>query len=66
MELVLRPPRIERYTDRAGSVDFTPLRATAPREQPCYLPFHSAAVDVHGALKVCCHIYDSTDPAMQT
>lgn len=65
MELVVRLPRIDHYVDRMGTVRFEPLRNEAPRREPCWLPFHSAAVDVHGALKICCHVYDSTDPAMK-
>ncbi|MDP3232570.1 MAG: SPASM domain-containing protein [Myxococcales bacterium] len=64
MELIVRLPRIEHYTDRVGAVQFEPIRNEAPRSTPCWLPFHSAAIDVHGALKLCCHIYDSTTPAM--
>lgn len=60
MELVVRLPRIDHYTDRAGNVRFEPLRTREARSAPCWLPFHSAAIDVHGALKLCCHIYDST------
>lgn len=66
MDLVIRLPRIEHYTDRAGSVHFEPLQRSTPRTHPCWLPFHSAAIDVHGALKLCCHIYDTTEPAMRT
>jgi MoaA/NifB/PqqE/SkfB family radical SAM enzyme len=65
MTLVVRLPRIEHYTDRAGSVHFEPLASTKPRSGPCWLPFHSAAIDVHGALKLCCHIYDTTAPGME-
>jgi MoaA/NifB/PqqE/SkfB family radical SAM enzyme len=66
MELVVRLPRIDHYTDRAGAVHFEPLATTRPRTTPCWLPHHSAAIDVHGALKLCCHIYDTTTAEMQT
>ena len=66
MELVVRLPRIDHYTDRAGTVHFEPLASTEARTTPCWLPFHSAAVDVHGALKLCCHVYDTTAPTMKT
>jgi pyruvate-formate lyase-activating enzyme len=65
MTLVVRLPRIEHYTDRAGSVHFEPIASTTPRSAPCWLPFHSAAIDVHGALKLCCHVYDTTAPGME-
>lgn len=65
MELVIRLPRIAHYTDRAGAVQFAPLRSTEERTKPCWLPFHSAAIDVHGALKLCCHVYDTTQPGQQ-
>ncbi len=61
--LVARAPRISRYTDRAGSVGLAWLAAKRKRRRPCLLPCHSAAVDCHGNLKLCCHVYDSRDPA---
>lgn len=63
MELVVRLPRIDHYVDRMGSVRFEPLARPGARTTPCWLPFHSAAIDVHGALKLCCHVYDSTTPS---
>lgn len=60
MTLLVREPRVDRFTNRAGSV----LSASAPvRTAPCYVPYQAAAIDVHGNLKLCCHIYDSLDPA---
>ncbi len=60
LDLVVRVPKIAHYTARAGSVGLAELQPTGPRTRPCLLPFHSAAIDFHGALKLCCHIYDST------
>ncbi len=62
LQLVVRVPDVQRYHDRAGAVGFEPLATQDHRDRPCFLPFTSAAVDVHGALKVCCHIYDTTKP----
>ncbi len=59
MRILLRLPRIDSYTNRAGSVGLVQLGGT-PRTRPCYLPFQAAAVDHLGNLKLCCHIYDAT------
>lgn len=64
LALSVRLPRVERYNDRAGSVGLVGLRTPTPRIAPCSLPTRSAAIDVHGNLKVCCHIYDAAEPAM--
>jgi hypothetical protein len=65
MRVVVRVPKIEHYTDRGGSVELVQLGARAKlpqgvRTAPCDLPVSAAAIDVHGALKLCCHIYDTT------
>ena len=38
------------------------LASGAPRTTPCLLPLHSAAVDVDGRLKLCCHVHDASTP----
>ncbi|MEW5740751.1 MAG: radical SAM/SPASM domain-containing protein [Myxococcota bacterium] len=60
MQLIVRLPRIAHYTDRLGAVGLAGLEAGSPRTTPCLLPFHSAAIDYHGTLKLCCHVYDTT------
>jgi Iron-sulfur cluster-binding domain/Radical SAM superfamily len=64
LALSVRLPRVERYNDRAGSVGLVALKVPTPRSVPCTLPTRSAAIDVHGNLKVCCHIYDAKQPEM--
>lgn len=54
-ELVVRVPRIATYSTRAGEAPLEGLRDTEQRTSPCYLPFHSAAIDWLGNLKLCCH-----------
>jgi MoaA/NifB/PqqE/SkfB family radical SAM enzyme len=61
-ELVVRVPQIEHYSTRAGNAPMPGLRATPRRTAPCLLPFHSAAIDYLGNLKLCCHIFDTTSP----
>lgn len=53
-------PRIDHYSDRGGSLSEHPLLRRRPRREPCLLPMNSAAIDVHGRLKLCCQIYDTT------
>jgi len=59
-------PRIRSYTHRGGSVPLNPLALKEPRVNPCFLPFLSAAIDYHGNLKLCCQIYDTTQPENRT
>jgi hypothetical protein len=40
----------------------TELASKWKRRAPCLLPVHSAAIDFHGTLKLCCHIYDTAAP----
>jgi MoaA/NifB/PqqE/SkfB family radical SAM enzyme len=63
--LVVRVPRIEAYTTRAGNAPLTGLKATVQRTTPCLLPFHSAAIDYLGNLKLCCELFDSTAPGAE-
>ncbi len=51
-------PNIKGYTDRAGKVEIDELKLYSIRQQPCYLPSHSAAIDYKGNLKLCCQVYD--------
>ena len=51
-------PNIKGYTDRAGKVEIEELKLPSTRQQPCYIPSHSAAIDYKGNLKLCCQIYD--------
>lgn len=59
-ELVVRVPEIDRYTTRAGNAPMPGLKETARRTERCLLPFHSAAIDYLGNLKLCCHIFDTS------
>lgn len=65
LSLIVRVPKIAAYHDRAGAAPFAPISDRGPRTSPCRLPFHSAAIDVHGNLKLCCHVYDSTSAEMK-
>lgn len=60
--LVVRVPDIARYSTRAGEAPLEGLRSTPKRTTPCLLPFHSAAIDCLGQLKLCCHVFDTTKP----
>ena len=51
-------PNIKGYTDRAGKVEIEELKVSSIRQQPCYLPSHSAAIDYKCNLKLCCQVYD--------
>ncbi|MEW5847709.1 MAG: radical SAM/SPASM domain-containing protein [Myxococcota bacterium] len=62
MRISVRQPVVEHYTDRAGSVGLVQLRPRTKRTRPCLLPVQAAAIDVHGHLKLCCHIYDTSLP----
>lgn len=53
-------PRVDHYSDRGGSLSGHPLLCRTQRREPCLLPSNSAAIDVHGRLKLCCQIYDTT------
>jgi len=59
LRLLVGAPRIAHYTNRGGSVGLEALRARTSRDWPCYYPVASAAIDFHGNLKLCCHIYDT-------
>lgn len=59
-ELVVRVPEISKYSTRAGNAPMKGLRSTHARTTPCLLPFHSAAIDYLGNLKLCCHIFETT------
>lgn len=59
-EVVVRVPDVSKYTTRAGNAPLDGLRTTAARTAPCFLPFHSAAIDYLGNLKLCCHVFDTT------
>jgi hypothetical protein len=58
LSIVIRVPEFKLFNNRAGVLSSPP----AARTIPCYLPLQAAAVDVHGNLKLCCHIYDSLKP----
>jgi MoaA/NifB/PqqE/SkfB family radical SAM enzyme len=60
--LVVRVPEIAAYTTRAGNAPLPGLAQTKQRTSPCLLPFHSAAIDYLGNLKLCCHVFESTAP----
>jgi hypothetical protein len=62
LRVLLAVPHIAHYHDRAGSVGLAALVSHRPRVLPCLLPYASAAIDYHGNLKLCCHIYDSLLP----
>lgn len=51
-------PNIKGYTDRGGKVEIKELKLSSIRQQPCYLPSHSAAIDYKGNLKLCCQVYN--------
>lgn len=59
-ELIVRVPEIAKYSTRAGNAPMDGLRSTRKRTERCLLPFHSAAIDYLGNLKLCCHIFDTT------
>lgn len=59
-------PNIKGYTDRAGSVEVKELKLSSLRNQPCYLPSHSAAIDYLGNLKLCCQVYNVETPVSST
>ncbi|MBI3180903.1 MAG: radical SAM/SPASM domain-containing protein [Myxococcales bacterium] len=63
MRVIVRAPRLGHFTDRAGSVRMAELISRKRRRRQCLLPIHSAAVDYHGNLKLCCHIYDTLQPS---
>ncbi len=60
--VVVRVPDIAAYTTRAGNAPLEGLQHTSQRTTPCLLPFHSAAIDYLGNLKLCCHVFDATAP----
>lgn len=60
--LVVKAPRIRSYCNRAGSVGLEAFGSTRPRRASCLYPYLSAAVDYHGNLKLCCHVYETTRP----
>ncbi len=62
LRLTVRAPRIQHYTRRAGSVHLEGLPTVTRRRRPCYLPYQAAAIDFHGNLKLCCHVYDTQLP----
>ena len=62
LKVLVGAPRIRFYTSRGNSVGLEALRAEAARDWPCYYPVASAAIDYHGKLKLCCHIYDTQQP----
>lgn len=62
LRLVVNAPRISRYTERCGSFRWRHQDGRDERTWPCYMPMQALAVDYHGAIKLCCHIYDSLDP----
>lgn len=64
-ELVVRVPDIASYSTRAGEAPLAGLRSTPKRTSACLLPFHSAAIDYLGQLKLCCHVFDTTKPDAQ-
>lgn len=59
MTLRVLAPSIHRYSDRGGLIAGHPLLMHQRRHEPCWLPSHSAAIDVRGRLKLCCQIYDT-------
>ncbi len=60
--VVVRVPDVAAYSTRAGNAPLPGLRSTTRRTAPCLLPFHSAAVDYLGTLKLCCHVFDTRRP----
>jgi MoaA/NifB/PqqE/SkfB family radical SAM enzyme len=62
LTLIVRAPRVKAFGSRAGAVKLERLAMKGRRDWPCYQPSASAAIDYHGNLKICCHIYDTKDP----
>lgn len=60
---VIVVPRVEQYSNRAGNVSYPLLLRPFQRSGSCYLPNWAAAIDVWGNVKLCCQIYDVTDPS---
>ena len=57
LSIMVRVPELGAFNNRAGTLGPPSIRTSS-----CYLPLQAAAVDVHGNLKLCCHIYDSFSP----
>lgn len=51
-------PNVTTYSNRGGSVKIEYLNQFR-RQETCFRPFHSAAIDYLGNLKLCCQVYDT-------
>jgi MoaA/NifB/PqqE/SkfB family radical SAM enzyme len=63
LKLIVRAPRVAFFGTRGGAVKNLTVGWTGERYWPCHQPTASAAIDFHGNLKICCHIYDAKDKA---
>jgi hypothetical protein len=61
LKLVVRAARVGRFGSRAGALGDSEWSWDGRRYWPCLQPTESAAIDAHGNLKICCHIYDTLD-----
>lgn len=57
-------PNVTTYSNRGGSVKIDYLNQFR-RQETCLRPFHSAAIDYLGNLKLCCQVYDTKDDKNQ-
>jgi MoaA/NifB/PqqE/SkfB family radical SAM enzyme len=62
LKLVVRAARVARFGSRAGALGDSEWAWDGKRYWPCLQPTGSAAIDSHGNLKICCHVYDTLDP----